>query len=191
MRLAVNLLIIILVFIIINQALVNLLPAYRELLKSSENKNEVLNQLKKIEIFKKDLEAIINSPNTKYIYEAKQQGLLDIYLPSQFNDYELIILVNTIFRSSGLEEPNVYEFQDGLKDIPNLPSLKIGKKTFRVNFVTNYENLLNLLSNLENYSRFFEIENISIKKSEEGKLNIQATISYLYLSQIKPLINKQ
>lgn len=186
MRLAVNLLIIVLLFAIINQIITRVVPAYRELLKSSEQKNEALNKLKNLEIIKKGLEDILNSQDAGYIYEFKKEGLLDIYLPTQFKDYELILLVNTIFRSSNLEEPNIYSFKDGEIEIPDIPSVKIGKKTFEVNFITNYENLINLLSNFENYSRFFDIENLSIKKAEEGKLNVSASISYMYLSQIKP-----
>ncbi len=185
MRLAINLIIIILIFFILQQFFGVVVPKYNELLRLSEDKNVAENKLKKIEIFKSAIEKIANDPMALKIYETKKQGILDLYLPTDFQDYELILIINTIFRSSGLGEPNIYQFSDDKISLPNIPSAQLTKKVFEVSFKASLNDLLNLLKNFENYSRFFEIENLDIKK-EDNLLGIKMKVAYFYLSQIKP-----
>jgi len=185
MRLAINLIIIILIFFILQQFFGVVVPKYKELLRLSEDKNVAENKLKKIEIFKSAIEKIANDPMALKIYETKKQGILDLYLPTDFQDYELILIINTIFRSSGLGEPNIYQFSDDKISLPNIPSAQLTKKVFEVSFKASLNDLLNLLKNFENYSRFFEIENLDIKK-EDNLLGIKMKVAYFYLSQIKP-----
>lgn len=185
MRLAINLIIIILIFFILQQFFGVVVPKYKELLRLSEDKNVAENKLKKIEIFKSAIEKIANDPTVLKIYETKKQGILDLYLPTDFQDYELILIINTIFRSSGLGEPNIYQFSDDKISLPNIPSAQLTKKVFEVSFKASLNDLLNLLKNFENYSRFFEIENLDIKK-EDNLLGIKMKVAYFYLSQIKP-----
>lgn len=185
MKLAINLLIIILIFFIIHQFFNSILPKYNELVKLSIDKNEAKNKLKKVELFKKTLDKIINDPSSLKIYKAKEEGLLDLYLPTKFEDFELILIINTLFRSSGLGEPNVFTFSEGAIKLPNIPSAELTKKSFDISLKASLNDLLNLLTNFENYSRFFEIENLDIKKEENNLLGIRMSISYFYLSQIK------
>ncbi|MEM0231618.1 MAG: hypothetical protein QXG78_00710, partial [Candidatus Methanomethyliaceae archaeon] len=175
----------ILIFFILQQFFGVVVPKYNELLRLSEDKNVAENKLKKIEIFKSAIEKIANDPMALKIYETKKQGILDLYLPTDFQDYELILIINTIFRSSGLGEPNIYQFSDDKISLPNIPSAQLTKKVFEVSFKASLSDLLNLLKNFENYSRFFEIENLDIKK-EDNLLGIKMKVAYFYLSQIKP-----
>lgn len=189
MRLAIYLLILILIFFIIQQFVGLIIPKYNELLKLSQEKNEAENKLKKVEIFKDLINKIMNDPTSLKIYEAKKQGLLDLYLPTKFEDFELVLIINAIFRSSGLGEPNVYKFSEEKISIPNISGVELTKKTFEVSFKSSFNDLVNLLKNFENYSRFFEVENLSIKKEENNLLGIQLTISYFYLSKVETKVD--
>ena len=186
MRLAISLIILILIFFIVQQFFGVLVPKYNDLLKSSQDKNEAVNKLHKVELIKNKINEILNKDVIPKIYSAEKEGWLDLYLPKKYEDYELTLMINALFRSSNLGEPNVYKFSDEKLEIPNIPSLVINKKVFEVSFKSNLNDLLTLLSNIENYSRFFEVESLDIKKEENNLLGVKIKLAYFYLGGIKP-----
>ena len=186
MRLAVSLIILILIFFIVQQFLGVVVPKYNDLIKSAQDKNEAINKLNKVESIKKKINEIVSKEIFPKIYSAEKDGLLDLYLPKKYEDYELILIINALFRSSNLGEPNVYKFEEDKIELPNISSVIINKKIFEVSFKATLNDLLLLLSNIENYSRFFEVESLSIKKEENNLLGVKIKLAYFYLGGIKP-----
>ncbi len=186
MRLLVNLLIIILIFVNIQQFLNSLLPAYKNYLNVVQKKNEVFNKLKKVETIGKLFDKFRNEKSTEIssIAELEKSGQFDILLPKKFNDYELTLIINSIFRNSGFNDINIYQFEESKIKHPQLDSLELVKENFSFKITGNYDNLFNLIKNFENHTRFFEFNSLNLTKAEENIL-LNANVGTYYLGEAK------
>jgi len=191
MRLLANLLIILLIFINLQQFFNNLIPAYKNYLNVAQNKNEAYNRLKKVESINKFFDDFRNKKASEIssINQIEEKGELDILLPQKFEDYELILIVNSIFRSAGFNDPNVYQFEEEKLNHPQLSFLSLVKKNFSFKTEGSYENVLNLIRTFENHSRIFEINSLVLSKSE-NVINVEASLGTYYLGEIKPPLEK-
>jgi Tfp pilus assembly protein PilO len=191
MRLFVSLLIIVLIFVNIQQFFNALIPAYKNYLKSVQNKNEAYNKLKKVEFIGKFFDDLKNKKANEIssINQIEEKGELDILLPQKFEDYELVLIINSIFRSSGFNDPNIYQFQEEKLNHPQLSFLNLIKKNFSIKMVGNYGDVINLIKNFENHSRIFEFNKINLSKAED-KIDLSADLGVYYLGEIKPLLEK-
>ena len=191
MRLFVSLLIIVLIFVNIQQFFGALIPAYKNYLKSVQNKNETFNKLRKVEFIGKFFDDLKNKKaNEIYsINQIEEKGELDILLPKKFEDYELVLIINSIFRSSGFNDPNIFQFQEEKLNHPQLSFLNLIKKNFSIKTVGSYGDLINLIKNFENHSRIFEFNKLNLNKAED-KIDLSADLGVYYLGEIKPLLEK-
>lgn len=178
MRLLVNLIIILLIFTFFILFVNKFIPAYKAYSISTQNKNEALTKLLKASLINKNLTNLLKKNEVSQIYATEQKGYFDFYLPKKFNDYDLILLINSIFRANGFVEPNTYNFNKEQIPIPNLENHKILKVTFNTSLEGRYEDIVNLIKTFENHSRIFKINSVKlIKKSNEGKNLIEADIN--------------
>ena len=191
MRLFASLLIIVLIFVNIQQFFSALIPAYKNYLKSVQNKNEAYNKLKKVEFIGKFFDDLKNKKANEIssINQIEEKGELDILLPQKFEDYELVLIINSIFRSSGFNDPNIYQFQEEKLNHPQLSFLNLIKKNFSIKMVGSYGDVINLIKNFENHSRIFEFNKINLSKAED-KIDLSADLGVYYLGEIKPLLEK-
>jgi len=191
MRLFVSLLIIVLIFVNVQQFFSALMPAYKNYLKSVQNKNETYNKLRKVEFIGKFFDDLKNKKaNEIYsINQIEEKGELDILLPKKFEDYELVLIINSIFRSSGFNDPNIFQFQEEKLNHPQLSFLNLIKKNFSIKTVGSYGDLINLIKNFENHSRIFEFNKLNLNKAED-KIDLSADLGVYYLGEIKPLLEK-
>jgi Tfp pilus assembly protein PilO len=191
MRLFVSLLIIVLIFLNIQQFFGALIPAYKNYLKSVQNKNEAYNKLKKVEFIGKFFDDLKNKKANEIssINQIEEKGELDILLPQKFEDYELVLIINSIFRSSGFNDPNIFQFQEEKLNHPQLSFLNLIKKNFSIKMVGSYGDVINLIKNFENHSRIFEFNKINLSKAED-KTDLNADLGVYYLGEIKPLLEK-
>jgi Tfp pilus assembly protein PilO len=191
MRLFVSLLIIVLIFVNIQQFFGALIPAYKNYLKSVQNKNEAYNKLKKVEFIGKFFDDLKNKKANEIssINQIEEKGELDILLPQKFEDYELVLIINSIFRSSGFNDPNIYQFQEEKLNHPQLSFLNLIKKNFSIKMVGSYGDVINLMKNFENHSRIFEFNKVNLSKAED-KIDLNADLGAYYLGEIKPLLEK-
>jgi len=191
MRLFINLLIIILIFVNIQQFFNNLAPAYKNYLNSVQNKNEAYNKFRQVEFIGKFFDDFKNQKINELssINQIEEKGELDILLPKKFEDYELVLIINSIFRSSGFNDPNIYQFQEEKLSHPQLSFLNLLKKNFSFKIEGTYGDIVNLIKNFENHSRIFEINNLSLSR-EEDKISLEANLGVYYLGEIKPLLEK-
>jgi len=191
MRLFVSLLIIVLIFVNIQQFFGALIPAYKNYLKSVQNKNEAYNKLKKVEFIGKFFDDLKNKKANEIssINQIEEKGELDILLPQKFEDYELVLIINSIFRSSGFNDPNIYQFQEEKLNHPQLSFLNLIKKNFSIKMVGSYGDVINLIKNFENHSRIFEFNKVNLSKAED-KIDLNADLGAYYLGEIKPLLEK-
>ena len=191
MRLFVSLLIIVLIFVNIQQFFGALIPAYKNYLKSVQNKNESYNKLRKVEFIGKFFDDLKNKKANELssINQIEEKGELDILLPKKFEDYELVLIINSIFRSSGFNDPNIFQFQEEKLNHPQLSFLNLIKKNFSIKTVGSYGDLINLIKNFENHSRIFEFNKLNLNKAED-KIDLSADLGVYYLGEIKPLLEK-
>ena len=191
MKLFVNLLIIVLIFVNLQQFFNTLIPAYKNYLQSAQDKNEVYTKSRKIEIIGKFFDDLKNTRANELssINQIEEKGELDILLPKRFEDYELVLIINSIFRSSGFNDANIYQFQEEKLTHPQLSFLNLIKKNFSFKIETNYPDAINLLKNFENHSRIFEVNKINLSKAED-KISFNADLGVYYLGGIKPLLEK-
>jgi Tfp pilus assembly protein PilO len=191
MRLFASLLIIVLIFVNVQQFFGALIPAYKNYLKSVQNKNETYNKLRKVEFIGKFFDDLKNKKANELssINQIEEKGELDILLPKKFEDYELVLIINSIFRSSGFNDANIYQFQEEKLNHPQLSFLNLIKKNFSIKMVGSYGDLINLIKNFENHSRIFEFNKINLRKAEE-KIDLSAELGVYYLGEIKPLLEK-
>jgi len=191
MRLFVNLLIIVLIFVNLQQFFNTLIPAYKNYLQSVQDKNEVYTKSRRIEIIGKFFDDLKNTRANELssINQIEEKGELDILLPKRFEDYELVLIINSIFRSSGFNDANIYQFQEEKLTHPQLSFLNLIKKNFSFKIETNYPDAINLLKNFENHSRIFEVNKINLSKAED-KISFNADLGVYYLGGIKPLLEK-
>ena len=191
MRLFASLLIIILIFVNVQQFFGALIPAYKNYLKSVQNKNETYNKLRKVEFIGKFFDDLKNKKANELssINQIEEKGELDILLPKKFEDYELVLIINSIFRSSGFNDPNIYQFQEEKLNHPQLSFLNLIKKNFSIKTVGSYGDLINLIKNFENHSRIFEFNKLNLSKAED-KIDLNADLGVYYLGEIKPLLEK-
>lgn len=191
MRLFVSLLIIVLIFVNIQQFFGALIPAYKNYLKSVQNKNEAYNKLRKVEFIGKFFDDLKNKKANEIssINQIEEKGELDILLPKKFEDYELVLIINSIFRSSGFNDPNIFQFQEEKLNHPQLSFLNLIKKNFSIKTPGSYGDLINLIKNFENHSRIFEFNKINLSKAED-KIDLSADLGVYYLGEIKPLLEK-
>jgi Tfp pilus assembly protein PilO len=191
MRLFASLLIIVLIFVNVQQFFGALIPAYKNYLKSVQNKNETYNKLRKVEFIGKFFDDLKNKKANELssINQIEEKGELDILLPKKFEDYELVLIINSIFRSSGFNDPNIYQFQEEKLNHPQLSFLNLIKKNFSIKTVGSYGDLINLIKNFENHSRIFEFNKLNLSKAEE-KIDLSAELGVYYLGEIKPLLEK-
>ncbi len=191
MRLFVSLLIIVLIFVNVQQFFGALIPAYKNYLKSVQNKNETYNKLRKVEFIGKFFDDLKNKKANELssINQIEEKGELDILLPKKFEDYELVLVINSIFRSSGFNDPNIYQFQEEKLNHPQLSFLNLIKKNFSIKTVGSYGDLINLIKNFENHSRIFEFNKLNLSKAED-KIDLSADLGVYYLGEIKPLLEK-
>jgi len=191
MRLFASLLIIVLIFVNIQQFFSALIPAYKNYLKSVQNKNETYNKLRKVEFIGKFFDDLKNKKANELssINQIEEKGELDILLPKKFEDYELVLIINSIFRSSGFNDPNIFQFQEEKLNHPQLSFLNLIKKNFSIKTVGSYGDVINLIKNFENHSRIFEFNKINLSKAED-KIDLSADLGVYYLGEIKPLLEK-
>ncbi|MFZ8848463.1 MAG: hypothetical protein ACO2O4_04500 [Minisyncoccia bacterium] len=191
MRLFASLLIIVLIFVNVQQFFGALIPAYKNYLKSVQNKNETYNKLRKVEFIGKFFDDLKNKKANELssINQIEEKGELDILLPKKFEDYELVLIINSIFRSSGFNDPNIYQFQEEKLNHPQLSFLNLIKKNFSIKTVGSYGDLINLIKNFENHSRIFEFNKLNLSKAED-KIDLNADLGVYYLGEIKPLLEK-
>ena len=191
MRLFASLLIIVLIFVNVQQFFGALIPAYKNYLKSVQSKNETYNKLRKVEFIGKFFDDLKNKKANELssINQIEEKGELDILLPKKFEDYELVLIINSIFRSSGFNDPNIYQFQEEKLNHPQLSFLNLIKKNFSIKTVGSYGDLINLIKNFENHSRIFEFNKLNLSKAED-KIDLNADLGVYYLGEIKPLLEK-
>jgi Tfp pilus assembly protein PilO len=191
MRLFVSLLIIVLIFVNVQQFFSALMPAYKNYLKSVQNKNESYNKLRKVEFIGKFFDDLKNKKANELssMNQIEEKGELDILLPKKFEDYELVLIINSIFRSSGFNDPNIYQFQEEKLNHPQLSFLNLIKKNFSIKTVGSYGEVINLIKNFENHSRIFEFNKVNLSKAED-KIDLSADLGVYYLGEIKPLLEK-
>jgi len=191
MRLFASLLIIVLIFVNVQQFFGALIPAYKNYLKSVQSKNETYNKLRKVEFIGKFFDDLKNKKGNELssINQIEEKGELDILLPKKFEDYELVLIINSIFRSSGFNDPNIYQFQEEKLNHPQLSFLNLIKKNFSIKTVGSYGDLINLIKNFENHSRIFEFNKLNLSKAED-KIDLNADLGVYYLGEIKPLLEK-
>lgn len=191
MRLFASLLIIVLIFVNVQQFFGALIPAYKNYLKSVQNKNETYNKLRKVEFIGKFFDDLKNKKANELssINQIEEKGELDILLPKKFEDYELVLIINSIFRSSGFNDPNIHQFQEEKLNHPQLSFLNLIKKNFSIKTVGSYGDLINLIKNFENHSRIFEFNKLNLSKAED-KIDLSADLGVYYLGEIKPLLEK-
>ncbi|MGC8981657.1 MAG: hypothetical protein ACP5JU_01780 [Minisyncoccia bacterium] len=181
MRLFINLIIVILIFIALILFLNSFIPAYKNYSVSVQNKNEALNKLSKTSLVNQLISGLLQKDEIKKIYATEEKGYFDFYIPKKFNDYDLTLLINSIFRSSGFPEPNIYQFKQEEISIPNLENHKILKVSFDVNQSGRYDDILNLIKNFENHSRIFKINSLTLTKKENNLIEANINISTYYM----------
>jgi Tfp pilus assembly protein PilO len=181
MRLFINLVIVILFFVALILFLNSFIPAYKNYSVSVQNKNEALNKLSKTSFVNQTISTLLQKDEIKKIYATEEKGYFDFYLPKKFNDYDLTLLINSIFRSSGFREPNIYQFQKEEVPIPNLENHKILKISFSVTQDGKYDDILNLIKNFENHSRIFTINSLTLTQKENNLIEANINISTFYM----------
>ncbi|GIW66324.1 MAG: hypothetical protein KatS3mg095_0222 [Candidatus Parcubacteria bacterium] len=182
MRLLVNLIFIILFFVLVNSVFTSLIPAYRNFLNSSEEKNKFENELLEVKALK-DQFKILESEQIGSIVKIKKSGYLDYFLPSKYIDYELTMFINQLFYIAGFTQPNVYSFNKEEIIHPQFNKNKATKFSFTITEQTNLDNLLKLISTLENSSRIFEIESLTLQRNNENNnLDVNMKISTYYFT---------
>jgi Tfp pilus assembly protein PilO len=167
------------------------MPAYKNYLKSVQNKNESYNKLRKVEFIGKFFDDLKNKKANEIssINQIEEKGELDILLPKKFEDYELVLIINSIFRGSGFNDPNIFQFQEEKLNHPQLSFLNLIKKNFSIKTVGSYGDVINLIKNFENHSRIFEFNKVNLSKAED-KIDLNADLGVYYLGEIKPLLEK-
>ncbi|MCS7184091.1 MAG: hypothetical protein NZ866_01945 [Patescibacteria group bacterium] len=173
MRLLVNLIFIILFFVLLNSIFSYLIPTYRNYLSSAEEKNKVENELLETKAIEEQFK-FLQSNEIADILKIKKSGFLEYFLPSKFIDYELTIFINQLFFLAGFKQPNIYSFNKEEIVHPEFKKAKLTKFSFSFSDKSDFNSLLKLINTLENSSRIFDIESLSLKRSAEGN-NIEFT----------------
>jgi len=181
MRLTINLIFIILIFNFINDVFNKVLPSYKEFLKSSEVKNQKENELAKIKELNKKFE-FLQQDIIKNIYNQKQSGYWDDYLPDKFVDYEFTIFLNALLSSNQFPQPHIQNFSQEIINAPNYKNIKLKKITFSLNHSGSFNDLLKLINVFQSSSRIFEIERLNISKGD-GNINANLLISTYYFEK--------
>jgi hypothetical protein len=181
MRLAINLIFILLLFNFVNQTLNKVLPAYKNFLNSSESKNQKENELLKVRELNKKFE-FLQKDIIKKIYEKKQSGYLDDYLPDNFVDYEFTIFLNALLSSNQFPQPHIQNFSQEIINHPNYKNIKFKKISFSINHTGSFSEILRLINVFQSSSRIFEIEKLTMSKNN-GNINANLLISTYYFEK--------
>ncbi|GIW65943.1 MAG: hypothetical protein KatS3mg094_462 [Candidatus Parcubacteria bacterium] len=180
MRLLINLIFIILFFFFINSVFNSLIPSYRNYLNSVEEKNKVENELMLTKSVKEQFE-FLQLKDVVNIVKLKKDNYFDYFLPSNYIDYELTMFINQLFYIAGFPQPNVYSFNQEEIIHPQIKNAKVSKLSFSIMEEETLDNIIKLISTLENSSRIFEIETLDLKRGKENNLiNSSLKISTYY-----------
>ena len=177
MRLLINLLMIVLVFSVAILFFNKFIPAYKKYSLSTQNKNEAINRLTKLSLLTTSLNELLNKDEIKQIYNTQKKGYFDFYLPKKFSDYEMVILINSIFRSNGFPEPNIFNFTQEKISLPNITSNKILKIKFSFSQTGKYEDIIRLIKSFEEHSRLFDIDSVTLSLRDNNLVEAVVNIS--------------
>ncbi|MEK7673733.1 MAG: hypothetical protein AAB371_00855 [Patescibacteria group bacterium] len=182
MRFAINILVLILLFEIASGIFSGILPNYRILLTELSKKNNEQQKLEKIKATKDLFNTISQRSEIKGLDLSRDY--FEIYLPTKFKDYELTAILFQLLKKNGFSFKSLdfKEAEDIKIETINLPLIK--KVKFSLVIDGQYNSIMNFIQDLENNSRIFYVDKITLSRSSNG-VSANLELSSFYLKPIK------
>ncbi|MCL4358460.1 MAG: hypothetical protein M1505_00590 [Patescibacteria group bacterium] len=167
MRLIINLVIVFLIIGIISLLFRGILPNYRSDLSLIEKNNEQKIELAKVKVLQNLSQTLSQSANIQSLVSS--QPYLDIYLPRTFKNDETSLILNQILSSNGAAELQNINFIAGTTiDLPELNIQSLQPEVFHLTYNGDYPHLIGLFNSIYNYSRLFDLNEMSLNRTASG-----------------------
>lgn len=182
MRIIVNLIVLFLIYQITTGFFKTTLPRYREITAALQVRNAEQQKFDQIKTMGTFFEGLFGRPDIQSLALSKKY--FEIYLPTDFKDYAALAILNSLLRQNNFPLRDINFTAGQIKPIPgvNLPNIKENK--FKLTLEGRYNQITDLIKNIEQHSRVFNVDEIKIERDKNGLLKADLDITTYSLQPV-------